>query len=154
MSERARARMERGRRLLSASEVPLTSNSNALRPSLSKHFRSERQHSPSVPASVGSDPPPNKECALYHADGNEWTGNAALSPVPAGALPAFLSFSLCHSDTLSISCPIKCWDVGSGAVTVGNYPPDETGGRGDIGGRDAVVLRGVDIGDTQQIKFI
>ena len=40
--------MERGRRrLLSASEVPLTSNSNALRPSLSKHFRSERQHSPS-----------------------------------------------------------------------------------------------------------
>ena len=83
--------MERERRLLSASVVPLTSNSNALRPSLSKHFRCERQHSPSVPTFVGSDPP-NKECAIYHADGNEWTGNAALSPFPAGALPAFLPF--------------------------------------------------------------
>ena len=124
--------MERGRRLLSASEVPLTSNSNALRPSLSKHFRSERQHSPSVPTSVGSDPP-NKECAIYHADGNERTGNAALSPVPASALPPSLpSFPFHFAIPILFPSPVQL-NVGSVAVTVGNYPPDETGGRGDAG---------------------
>ena len=119
--------MERGRRrLLSASEVPLTSNSNALRPSLSKHFRSERQHSPSPLLSAAILPTRNAQYIML----TEMSGLATqLSLCSVGALP---SFPFHFAIPILFPSPVQL-NVGSVAVTVGNYPPDETGGRGEAG---------------------